>query len=154
MLWQVLEAEYSVPGNLETTQNALLAWRWSLRHWYVSAATRPWCHCHLWPISHPRSLSIIGSNVFHIIDGFHDAFYHGNWRHYITMLPGDWSISTSRPFCPPVSMAKNAMESMYSYFVQCMSGSKGFDMQKEWRYQITYHMYLASGGQLSYAPNS
>jgi len=65
------------------------------------------------------------------IDGFHGTSYHGKWRHYITMLPGDWSISISRPFCPPVSMVKNAMESMYSYFVQCMSGSKGLDMQKE-----------------------
>ena len=43
------------------------------------------------------------------------------------MLPGDWSIS----FCPPVYTVKNAMESMNSYFVQCMSGSKGLDMQKE-----------------------
>jgi len=31
------------------------------------------------------------------------------------MLPVDWLISTSRHFCPPVSMVKDAMESVYTF---------------------------------------
>ena len=52
------------------------------------------------------------------IDVFHGIFSLGNWRAlevYITMLPADWSISTSRHFCPPFSMVKDAdaMGSIY-----------------------------------------
>ena len=46
--------------------------------------------------------------------GFMALFAMGTGGHYITMMPADWSISTQHIFCPPVSMAKNAMESIYS----------------------------------------
>jgi len=33
------------------------------------------------------------------------------------MLPADWLVSTSRYFCPPVSMVKDGMESVYTLYL-------------------------------------
>jgi len=40
-------------------------------------------------------------------------FTMGTGGHYITMLPADWSISTSHDTLPSSSTAEDAMESVY-----------------------------------------
>ena len=63
-----------------------------------------------------RGCPLLGMSYwsFHCtIDGFHSIFLLGNWRALHHHAPADWSISISHdPFCPPVSMVKDAMESV------------------------------------------
>ena len=57
----------------------------------------------------------IGSHhVCVLIDGFHSIFSLGNWRTLHHYAPY-WlvNIHVTWPFCPPVSMVKDAMESVY-----------------------------------------
>ena len=37
--------------------------------------------------------------------------------------------------------------------VELCVGTMGLEHQKEPRYQVTYHTYIASGGRLSYTPS-
>ena len=54
--------------------------------------------------------------ILYTIDGFHSIFSLGNWRalHHHAAY---WlvNIHIRWHFCPPVSMVKDAMESVYSY---------------------------------------
>jgi len=54
----------------------------------------------------------------YLIDGFHSNFSLGNWRVLHHHAPC-WlvSIHITWPFCPPVSMVKDAMESVHSIHI-------------------------------------
>jgi len=90
------------PSLLECMQQGVIAVFTSclMLHTWVSAADK-------------SALTLPGSTA----DGFHGTFYHGpgNWRalhHHTASL--FVNIHITWPFCPPVSLVKNAMESIYT----------------------------------------